>query len=169
MALAVVSLEGCLLAHGEQLPSGVPSKMGELMYRTLIDSYWTIIIVSMWRNEELVTEWLLREGFHRYLKVITAEDALSDGDEFVMDTLQTVLAAGHHVNAYFDRNPNLIRFATQDLGLNSGVFHDAFTVPGRETESVYVPWTTRVRQADDDAVARSRMAQAAEAEGAFNG
>jgi len=166
--LAVISLEGCLLAKGETLPSGFPSKMGELMYRTFLDSYWTVIIISTHRNEEITTEWLLREGFHRYLKLITAEDALSDGDQFVMDSLSQIVAEGHHVNSYVDRNTSLIRFATQELGLNAATFYDTHTIPSRDNETMYVPWDVKSQQADTDAINRSRMAQAA-AEGASYG
>lgn len=160
--LAVISLEGCLLAKDESLPSGTPSKMGELMYRTLLDSYWTVIIVSTYRNTEIATEWLLREGFHRYLKLVTAEDALSDGDQFMMDTLSQIVAQGHHVSTYIDRDISLIRFATQELGLNSAIFYDSHTIPSNDNATMYTPWDVRSQQADIDAVNRSKMAQAAE-------
>lgn len=160
--LAVISLEGCLLTKGETLPGGMPSKMGELMYRTLLDSYWTVIIISTFRNEELATEWLLREGFHRYLKLVTADDALSDGDQFVMDSLAQLVAQGHHVSTYIDRNTSLIRYATQELGLNAATFYDTHTIPSRDAEAMYTPWDALSQQADADAIHRSKMAQIAE-------
>lgn len=121
-----------------ELPNATVNPDALRLYHALADGGVAFYLFSTSLNEAMVRDWLLREGFTRWAKLITMEQSIIDEpNDWKVYTFQEFLGANIRPTLYIDWNVEAVR-AISDLG-----FPTMLWVPANETPAGrddYTPW-----------------------------
>ena len=113
--MIVLPLEGVLCEQGGDLLAEPPSPIGMTLYQIFANSGEPIYVISAQRNEELAKEWLLKEGFMKFSKMISRNDSPLSFPDFQVGTVSNLLSRNHRIRFYVAPDPLV---ATKLLELN---------------------------------------------------
>lgn len=148
--LIVCSVEGVLSAPGE-VPSVPSTLFGHALYSAFdASASWAFLCGA--RNHQLAENWLLREGYTRYVSISTRENDLEPtAVAWKMATVSRMVSANHKVGLYLDSDPEAVRQITTLSIPAMLLVPPVFQGYARQ----YKPWDELV-----DDIERRRMAEA---------
>lgn len=167
--IVVLCVEEVLSEVGVPLHESGPTLFGRRLFTTLQSAGESLVVLSTDYNRDLVKEWLLREGFDNYVKLLVREDSLLSPTAWKIDAVQRLLAAGQHISYMVDRDPSVLSavvrmgvpalLALHAVGSPGRLPHDTHEVPYRswgtvvdtiQEESLKQAEARRKRSASDD-------------------
>lgn len=139
--IVVVSVEDVLSEVGVPLHEAGPTLFGRRLYTTLHNAGESLVLLSTDQHGGMVKEWLLREGFSDYVKLLVRGDALLSPSAWKAEQVQKLVSAGHHVSYMVDNDPAVLSAATR-LGIPVLLALHAVDSPGRmsEEDGTYRSW-----------------------------
>lgn len=141
--IVVLCVEEVLSEGGVALQEAGPTLFGRRIYTTLFNSGESIVMLSTSGNRKMVKEWLLKEGFSDYVKLLVNEEG-APSSEWKVDSVHNLVAQGHHVAYMVDHDPSTLS-AVSRLGIPVLLALHATDSPGRLSDHVsYKSWDSIV-------------------------
>lgn len=141
--IVVLCLEEVLSEVGVPLQEAGPTLFGRRIYTTLFNSGESIVMLSTSGSRKMVKEWLLKEGFSDYVKLLVNEDGAPPTD-WKVDSVHRLVAQGHHVAYMVDHDPSVLS-AVSHLGIPVLLALHATDNPGRMSDhTTYRSWDSLV-------------------------
>lgn len=97
--LYVVDIEGVLSETDAPIPIAAPMKSGQFLYQDLIDTV-SFHLVSECSDRDLVREWLLKEGFTRWITLEVFDDIHPNPLEWKKEVVAKLMASNHRPAFY---------------------------------------------------------------------
>ena len=156
--IVVLCVEGVLSEAGLPLHEAGPTLFGRRLYTTLRAATESIFMVSENQNRQLVKDWLLKENFDDYVRLIVRDDTDDLPVPWKIGVVNQIVAQGHHVSYMVDREPSVLS-AAASLGIPSLLAVHALDAPGRvpRNESSYQDWATLVDTIEGKALRQAEL------------
>jgi hypothetical protein len=158
--IVVLCVEDVLSEPGVPLSESGPTLFGRRLYTTLHNSGESLCIVSHNQNRDLVREWLLREGFSDYVRLVTRdEDPETDPARWKVAQVRSMVAAGQHIMYLVDHDPRTVP-AMAETGVPVLLVVHPWGDPGRTSsaeEVPYRPWDSLVDTIETESLRRAEI------------
>jgi hypothetical protein len=156
--IVVLCVEGVLSEVGVPLHEAGPTLFGRRLYTTLRAATESIFMVSTDTNRQMVKEWLLRENFDDYVRLVVRDDSDLPPVPWKIEVVNKIVAQGHHVSYMVDREPSVLT-ASVGLGIPSLLAMHAMDAPGRvsRNDSSYKDWGSLVDTMEDQALRQAEL------------
>ena len=144
--IVVLCVEGVVSEPGVPLAEAGPTLFGRRLYTTLYNAGESLVIISTDENRQMVKEWLLREGFADYVKLIVKEDDDAPDDLWKANTIRKIVSAGQHIMYVVDVDPASVPVCAS-LGVPALLTVHPWGEPGRRSDAedlTYRSWDIRV-------------------------
>ena len=157
--IVVLSVEDVLSEPGVPLSAAGPTLFGRRLYTTLHNSGESLCLISHSQNRDLVREWLLREGFSDYVKLVTRDDTDQPPDLWKVDQVRALVAHGQHIMYFVDHDPVVVP-AMAEIGVPVMLVVHPWGDPGRQfadAEVVYRSWDSLVDTIETESLKRAEI------------
>lgn len=159
--IVVVCVEGVLSEPGLPLSEAGPTLFGRRLYTTLHNSGESLCFISHTSNREMVREWLLREGFSDYVKLVTNDDGVDDPVRWKVGQVQSLVARGQHIMYVVDHDHRIVP-SLSEVGVPTMLVVHPWGDPGRPFEDVpasYRSWDSLVDTIETESLRRAEVRQ----------
>lgn len=157
--IVVLSIEGVLSEPGLPLSTAGPTLFGRRLYTTLHSAGESLVMLSTDQNRELVQDWLLREGFADYVKLLTREDSDLSPADWKLGCIKTIISHGQHIMYFVDNSPEIVS-PVANLGIPMMLAVHSWNDPGRrddDEEATYRSWDDLVGSIEAESLRRAKM------------
>ncbi len=155
--VVLISVEGVLAEAGEDLRAVGPTPFGKSLYQSIYSNNIAIGLLSTCSSDDIVKNWLTREGFRGYSLLLTAEDSLLDGIDFKIETVKKLISGGHHILYLIDSDPNMVRPMASEYGVSTLLAVHAWAKPGKTADIPYQPWESLVEVSQVEALRKAKL------------
>ena len=164
--VVVLVVEDVVSEVGVPLHEAGPTLFGRRLYTTLHSAGESIIVLSSDLNRQMVKEWLLREGFGDYVRLVTREDVGVTPAAWKVSVVQGLVSAGHHISYMVDKDPRVLA-KVSEMGVPALLALHAMDSPGRlsDGEVVYESWDTLVDSIETESLRRAEQRRKARESG----
>lgn len=162
--LVLLDVEGVLTAESQKLPRASESPIGRVLYQHLREAKAPIVLLSEERTERLVKDWLIKENFGNYARLLIRQESSLEPDEWRVEAVRKLVASGSHIAYYYSSNPRVVG-ALSGQGISCFLFVEGSGRPGKgELEVPYRQWDDLVDIMDDRKMREAQILHALEKE-----
>ena len=164
--IVVLVVEDVVSEVGVPLHEAGPTLFGRRLYTTLHNGGESLVIVSSDLNRQMVKEWLLREGFADYVRLITRDDPGVTPAAWKVSVVHGLVASGHHISYMIDKDPRVLG-KVSEMGVPTLLALHAMDSPGRMSDAdfAYESWDTLVGTIEAESLRRAEQRRRARESG----
>jgi hypothetical protein len=164
--IVVLAIEEVVSEVGVPLHEAGPTLFGRRLYTTLHNAGESVVMLSSDTNRSLVQEWLLREGFADYVKLLTRDDPTMDQAVWKIQSVHGLVSAGHHISYMVDKDPRVLA-KVSEMGVPTLLALHAMDSPGRlhDGDMAYESWDTLVGSIEAESLRRAEQRRRARESG----